>query len=311
MRRPPEGMIGDEAQRGGRFAAVSPAGELEPTPAQPGTPPVASPAVIRIGPHDRRRRPIRTGSAGPGSLRRRSLSTQRPARGPGADGAGGVGGDQPRPGCPLRRLAEPVGGPSGLPRTGQLQGRQPCRPRAQPRRRCDVRREPTGRRGPRPGSVPGRVLRPGERSDRRPPGPFARARLRRGLVQAGRRGAHDAGSAAGARRPGVMGAGRPPPVDADRAGRHVVAPPFALPRRRPPPDRDLRQDLPRQGTGERLRCHSGRLPPPPARPPPGSSLAWAAPTPAVSGEYALVPTGTGSPACPIGTGRRLGGESGP
>ncbi|HYH52386.1 MAG TPA: DUF3105 domain-containing protein, partial [Acidimicrobiia bacterium] len=34
---------------GGRFAAVSPAGELEPTPAQPGTPPVASPAVIRLG----------------------------------------------------------------------------------------------------------------------------------------------------------------------------------------------------------------------------------------------------------------------
>src|SRR5687768_12808599 len=42
-------MIGDEAQRGGRFAAVSPAGELEPTPTQPGTPPAASPAVLRIG----------------------------------------------------------------------------------------------------------------------------------------------------------------------------------------------------------------------------------------------------------------------
>src|SRR5438067_11849459 len=33
-------------KRGGRLAAVSPAGELEPTPAQPGTPPVASPAVL-------------------------------------------------------------------------------------------------------------------------------------------------------------------------------------------------------------------------------------------------------------------------
>ena len=36
-------------KRGGRLAAVSPAGELEPTPAQPGTPPVAPPAVLRLG----------------------------------------------------------------------------------------------------------------------------------------------------------------------------------------------------------------------------------------------------------------------